>query len=69
MCRNAREFSRLSIGVVRAGGFRNDVPIAKDRCILLAKKVRQREGGGRGGGGQSQKFSGKTLKIQAIKKR
>ena len=39
MCRNAREISRRSIGVVRAGGFRNNVPIAKDRCILFTKKV------------------------------
>ena len=37
--RNAREISRRSIGVVRAGGFRNNVPIAKDRCILFTKKV------------------------------
>ena len=39
MCRNAREISRRSIGVVRAGGFRNNVPIAKDRCIRFTKKV------------------------------
>ena len=39
MCRNAREISRRSIGVVRAGGFSNNVPIAKDRCILFSKKV------------------------------
>ena len=37
--RNVREISRRSIGVVRAGGFRNDVPIAKDRYILFTKKV------------------------------
>jgi len=37
--RNAREISRRSVGVVRAGGFRNNVPIAKDRCILFTKKV------------------------------
>ena len=37
--RNAREISRRSIGVVRAGGFRNNVPIAKDRWILFTKKV------------------------------
>ena len=36
--RNAREISRRSIGVVRAGGFRNNVPIAKDRYILFTKK-------------------------------
>ena len=36
--RNAREISRRSIGVVRAGGFRNNVSIAKDRCILFTKK-------------------------------
>ena len=34
VCRNAREISRRSIGVVR-----NNVPIAKDRCILFTKKV------------------------------
>ena len=39
MCRNAHEISRPSIGVVRAGGFRNNVLIAKDRCILFTKKV------------------------------
>ena len=33
------KFSRRSIGAVRVGGFRNNVPIAKDRCILFAKKV------------------------------
>ena len=37
--RNAREISRRSIGVVRAGGFRNNVSIAKDRCILFTKKL------------------------------
>ena len=31
--------SRRSIGAVWAGGFRNNVPIAKDRCILFTKKV------------------------------
>ena len=31
--RNAREISRRSIGVVQTRGFRNNVPIAKDRCI------------------------------------
>ena len=42
MCRNVREISRRSIGVVgvvRAGGFRNNVSIAKERCILFTKKV------------------------------
>ena len=37
--RNAREISRRSIGVVRVGGFCNNVPIAKDPCILFTKKV------------------------------
>ena len=37
--RNAHEISRRSIGVVRAGGFRNNVPIAKDCRILFTKKV------------------------------
>ena len=37
--RNAREISRRSIGVLRAGGFRNNVPIAKDRCIRFTEKV------------------------------
>ena len=40
----AREISRRSIGVVRAGGFRSNVPIAKDRCkvalIQYTKKVK-----------------------------
>ena len=31
--RYGREISTRSIGVVRARGFRNNVPIAKDRCI------------------------------------
>ena len=37
--RNARVIGRRSIGVVRAGGFRNNVPIAKDRFIRFTKKV------------------------------
>ena len=39
MQNNAREISRRSIGVVRAGSFRNNVLIAKDPCILFTKKV------------------------------
>ena len=36
---NAREISRRAVAVVQAGGFRNNVPIAKDRYILFTKKV------------------------------
>ena len=37
--RNACEISRRSIGVVGAGSFRSNVPIAKDRGIHFTKKV------------------------------
>ena len=37
--RNDREISGRSIGVIRAGGFRNNVPIAIDRFIRFTKKV------------------------------
>ena len=42
-CRNAREVIRPSIGVVRAGGFRNNVPLQKINAFFSPKRYAQRK--------------------------